>query len=970
MWHCCLVWDNEVHHEHRFGASLVWWKNIYYAKNPVISLMDSLEKEDRSSDKGDLHVSEANMYVDLHRMFRKVDWHILPILLITYGMQFMDKLALSQAAVFGLRKDLHLVGQDYSWTSSVFYFGYMLGNLLYVRVLQLVPIGKFVSIAVCLWGITLACSAACTSYGGLITARFFLGFLESAVSPSFVLITGMWWTPKQQSSRAGIWFAGNDVGAIVGSFLSFGLGHISGKIAPWKYIFIVYGCISFVWSFFMFFFLPDSPESCRFLDQEEKQYYAEHMKLQKIENDWEWKEFTSLMLDTNYWLLLGSIVLSILPNSGVQSYGFIILEDFGFTSIETTLLNIPASVVAWTFITFSGIIASRKVGLRCILIAIICMFGIIGGCLIYKGPNKGAKLTGFYFSLAQTAVFPLLLSIGSSNFFGSTKKAVVSNSMFLIYCACNIAGPQLFRSKDAPTYGYAFRSWIICFCLNVATAAVMAVKLRYDNAKLNKEQEAAGIRPEDMALGLWHEEEQVQGSKQQQATVETSKHTSRGHCVGHVLERIRCDESSCPVAERSKTHTVTSQIGWVHLGRQQIRNWTQSWSPEHVVGDDSPEVQSKLDPKVVCQERATGDDETNSYSWDQRQCQGPSSQTVHQINGWNSGQKHDTSTDKTAVHGVFWRQASSLHQTSMMAPTVKTIDEMMIVPRLPKMSFNGINVRAPPMAPNGVKPTTIDCWELSRFKSWGRYKLAPLISDWSTPKSSPPTEANEARRSLSWVGDVQGEPRSNPWGLCVVTGGRKENSKVRHSRQVLVVDGDPQDNNSNKSNSVADHDGAGTLLSLVCPDGHSNSQNSGCHVWRGGHSLSSDCRVSKVLHHGWQSVGKRVRWHRTSEPEHEHDKVHLRVLQSVQSLVHFKLLLSSSRTVVVLLTQMEVVQLLLGKELDFSLAREVWKNEVSCQGNGHRSDTFDQEEPSPSTPSTSIIQSRNTVRQDTPEGTS
>ncbi|KAG7699346.1 hypothetical protein KL930_004698 [Ogataea haglerorum] len=445
--------------------------------------MGNCVKEDSMSDKDELHVSEASVYIEKEKLFRKVDLHILPLMVVTYGLQFMDKLALGQSSVFGLKKDLGLVGQDYSWTSSIFYFGYMLGNLVSVRVLQIVPIAKFVSVSVCLWGITLACSGACQNYAGILAARFFLGLLESVVSPSFMLITGMWWKPEQQSARSGIWFAGNDAGAIVGSFLSFGLGHITGKLSPWRYIFIVYGCITFVWSFALFFFLPDSPSKARFLTEAEKQFYAENMKNQKVENDWSWDELFSCAKDINLWLLLGSVVLSILPNSGVQSYGNIILHNFGFSAINTTLLNLPGSVIAWTAITGSGVIASKRKGLRCVMISVCCMFGIIGGCLIYKGPNLGAKLTGFYFVLVQTATFPLLLSMASSNFVGSTKKTIVSNSMFLIYCASNIGGPQLFRSQDAPTYTYAFRSWVICFCLNVAVAGVMAINLRIQNKR-------------------------------------------------------------------------------------------------------------------------------------------------------------------------------------------------------------------------------------------------------------------------------------------------------------------------------------------------------------------------------------------------------------------------------------------------------------------------------------------------------
>jgi hypothetical protein len=50
---------------------------------------------------------------------------ILPIMLVAYMMAFLDKQTLGYAALMGLREDLHLVGTQYSWTSGIFYFGYL-----------------------------------------------------------------------------------------------------------------------------------------------------------------------------------------------------------------------------------------------------------------------------------------------------------------------------------------------------------------------------------------------------------------------------------------------------------------------------------------------------------------------------------------------------------------------------------------------------------------------------------------------------------------------------------------------------------------------------------------------------------------------------------------------------------------------------------------------------------------------------
>ena len=61
--------------------------------------------------------------VQLKKLVRKIDFTIAPLLAAVYFLQFLDKTTLSYTAVMGIRKDTHLVGQDYSDLSMLFYIG-------------------------------------------------------------------------------------------------------------------------------------------------------------------------------------------------------------------------------------------------------------------------------------------------------------------------------------------------------------------------------------------------------------------------------------------------------------------------------------------------------------------------------------------------------------------------------------------------------------------------------------------------------------------------------------------------------------------------------------------------------------------------------------------------------------------------------------------------------------------------------
>lgn len=49
------------------------------------------------------------------RVLRKIELHIMPLLMGTYMLQYLDKSSINFAAVFGLEQGTHLTGQDYAW---------------------------------------------------------------------------------------------------------------------------------------------------------------------------------------------------------------------------------------------------------------------------------------------------------------------------------------------------------------------------------------------------------------------------------------------------------------------------------------------------------------------------------------------------------------------------------------------------------------------------------------------------------------------------------------------------------------------------------------------------------------------------------------------------------------------------------------------------------------------------------------
>ncbi|KAJ9192714.1 hypothetical protein DTO021D3_9059 [Paecilomyces variotii] len=423
--------------------------------------------------------SEADNAFSSH-VLRKIDLRLMPLLFITYNLNFMDKTILSSAAVFGLEEDTHLKGSQYSWVSSIFYFGYLFWQYPTSVLIQKLPVGKYVSINTLFWGTVVALTAACTNFGGLLAVRFLLGVAEATISPAFLFITSMWYTREEVPTRVGVWFSGNAIGGIFASFIAYGIGHIERPFSPWRWLYIILGVATFIWGWVLLAFLPDSIMSAKFLTEEQRKVAEGRVQAAgtgKGKSSWKTSQITECLLDPKTFFFVGISLLAQIPNGGTQNFGNLVLKGFGFTSLQTTLVTLPASVISFTVILITGRLSSEFQNVTTYLLIIIVIFPVIGSAIIYTNVSKGLNLFAYYLLSTGPGALPLSMSLVGVNYKGSTKKLTMSALLFIAYCTGNICGPLFFKSSEAPHYHTAFRAIIICYSFVIILALGLRVYL-------------------------------------------------------------------------------------------------------------------------------------------------------------------------------------------------------------------------------------------------------------------------------------------------------------------------------------------------------------------------------------------------------------------------------------------------------------------------------------------------------------
>lgn len=139
-----------------------------------------LESHPRRAEVEEEGAALLNDPARLRRLIWKIDLTLVPLMASVYFLQFLDKTTLSYTAVMGIRTDTHLVGQDYSDLSMLFYIGFLAAEFPTQYLAQHISrLGRYLGINIMIWGLILGCNAACTTFAGLSVVRILLGIFES-----------------------------------------------------------------------------------------------------------------------------------------------------------------------------------------------------------------------------------------------------------------------------------------------------------------------------------------------------------------------------------------------------------------------------------------------------------------------------------------------------------------------------------------------------------------------------------------------------------------------------------------------------------------------------------------------------------------------------------------------------------------------------------------------------------------------
>jgi MFS family permease len=333
--------------------------------------------------------------------------------------------------------DLNLVGLRYNAALTIFFPPYALLEVPSNIVLKILRPSIWIATLMFCWGTVMTLMGIVETYEGLLITRFFLGVAESGFFPAATYLLTIWYLRYEVQRRMAVFYAAASLSGAFSGLLAYGISFMDGigGRAGWQWIFLLEGLIPVVMSFFVWWLLPDNPETASFLTASEKEFIINRLALEtgsghgRVTNS-DKIRMHHITAAFKEWKIWAAVVMFWANTIGV--YGFTatvpsVIEDLGYSSANAQLMTIPIYVFAMAM-TLIFAFWSDKVEQRTPFImagfSIACV-GFIGELAIPHPRLPG--VTYFFLFLVAAGLyspFICIVCLIGNNLAPSSKRAV------------------------------------------------------------------------------------------------------------------------------------------------------------------------------------------------------------------------------------------------------------------------------------------------------------------------------------------------------------------------------------------------------------------------------------------------------------------------------------------------------------------------------------------------------------------
>jgi MFS transporter, ACS family, tartrate transporter len=310
------------------------------------------------------------------RVFNKIAWRLMPLLIAAYVLNYLDRNNLGFAAL-QMNEDLGLTATQFGRAAGILFLGYCFFEVPSNIALYRVGPRIWLSRIMITWGLI---SAGTIFVGGALSLyllRFLLGVAEAGFFPGVAFYLGTWF-PSAYRTRMIAWFmVAVPISSVVAGPVSGELLRMDGVLgmAGWKWLFLLEGLPVAVLGLVALRVLADKPEQATWLSDAERTIVRERIGGERRER--EVRHLGAALKDVRVLILAGVQFGFLVGSYGVGLFLPQILKLGNLSDREVGYLSSGAYIVATVgMIVWAGQVDRR--GGKIVNLALACFVSAVG----------------------------------------------------------------------------------------------------------------------------------------------------------------------------------------------------------------------------------------------------------------------------------------------------------------------------------------------------------------------------------------------------------------------------------------------------------------------------------------------------------------------------------------------------------------------------------------------------------------
>jgi MFS transporter, ACS family, tartrate transporter len=354
----------------------------------------------------DAALSEADAAAE-RRVFARIAWRILPLLIVVYIFNFIDRTNVAVAALT-MNKAIGLSPSQFGTGAGVLFIGYCVFDVPSNLALYRFGARFWLARIMVSWGLVSGAMVFVSGPRSFFMLRFLLGVAEAGFFPGVAFFLSSWFPARYRSRILGWFLVAIPASSLIGAPLSGLLLRLDGLagLAGWQWVYLLEAVPCVVLGFVLARVLVDHPRDARWLSEAERALVISRLAAEARPRPV--GGLLEALGDRRVWILSFVYLGFAIGAYGIQMWLPLIIKQQNFDNFTVGILaGLPYLAAVIGMVMWAGVVDRH--GRRIFNLTLTCLLAMAGFVLALLSGDFVVSLLGLTVALvgvnAARAVF-------------------------------------------------------------------------------------------------------------------------------------------------------------------------------------------------------------------------------------------------------------------------------------------------------------------------------------------------------------------------------------------------------------------------------------------------------------------------------------------------------------------------------------------------------------------------------------